>query len=312
MAKKCLYSILVLCMVINYTHSFIPADIMNKVINKVDTVLSFDFGNVNPTLVHEEILRRGVIKSVAQYFYDKVNGSQLINLNKTDTEYLNINRIYIDYYGRGFCNLGVNRVIEDDLQPNVAIVDFSAKTKDLPYAHFDAEAFVESNQRVYNFTKNVYTALRIRDYTRARELSGQILHTIQDFYSHSNWVEIGNTAINKEIGESNFSSIPIIDKNESAACLNNCTITSLDCNFLVSILVKLIKALGITTPFECPLIYYKCQGNIVKLDKLVSGYYTGQKLEDETPVVKPDSISKCSHGGILDKSVIKPAEGISR
>ena len=121
---------------------------------------------------------------------------------------------------------------------------------------------------------------------------------------------MGKTYINKEIGQLNFSSLPIISKNESSACLNNCTITQMECNFLVSILVRLIHALGFTTPLDCPLIYYKCSGNIVALDKLVSGYYTGQKLEDETPVLKPEMELKCSHGGILDKSVIKPAEGI--
>ena len=173
------FQILVISVIVHYSVSFIPADIMNKVINKVDTVLSFDFGNVNPTFVHEEILRRGVFKSVAYYFYSQVNGSQLINLNKIDKEYLNINNVYIDYYGRGFCDLGVNKVVENDLQPNVAIVDFSSKTKDLPYAHFDAEAFVQSNQRVANFSSDIATALANKDYNRARELSGQVLHTIQ-------------------------------------------------------------------------------------------------------------------------------------
>ena len=295
--------------ILNIAEGFIPAKIMNEVINKVDSTFSFDFGNVNPTLVHEEILRRGLIKSVAKYFYDKENGSVLIDLKKVDNEYLNINRIYIDYYGRGFCNLPVNSLLKYELQPNVAIVDFDSKTKDLPFAHFDAEAFSESNQRVYKFFTSIQASLQNKDYTTARKLSGQVLHTIQDFYSHSNWIEIGKTSINKEIGRLDFSSLPIISKNETSACLNNCSITEMKCGTLVSFLISLIKFVGLTTSLNCPLIYYKCSGNIIKLDKLVSGYYTGQKLEDETPVLKPDLQFKCSHGGILDKSVIKPAEG---
>lgn len=53
---------------------------------------------------------------------------------------------------------------------------------------------------------------------------------------------------------------------------------------------------------QCPFKYYKCSGNIVTLNKLVSGYYTNQKLADGTPVPKPSpgTVMKCSHGGLLD------------
>ena len=61
--------------------------------------------------------------------------------------------------------------------------------------------------------------------------------------------------------------------------------------------------------FNCPLKFYKCSGNIVKLDRLVSGYYEGQKLDDDTPVEKPEHLDKCSHGGVLDKTQITPASG---
>ncbi len=172
----------------------------------------------------------------------------------------------------------------------------SSKTKDLPYAHFDAETFIQSNQRVIKFLTSINSSLQIKDYATARRLSGQILHTIQDFYSHSNWVEMGKTVINKNIGSTSFSSLPIISNEETTACLNNCSITEMKCGTLVNILINLIKFVGISTSLNCPLIYYKCTGNIVQLDKLVSGFYTGQKLEDETPVLKPEFQSKCSHG----------------
>ena len=73
---------------INTVENFIPAKILDEVINKLDSTLSFDFGKVNPTLTHEEILRRGIIKSVANYFYAKENGSILIDKSKVDNEYL--------------------------------------------------------------------------------------------------------------------------------------------------------------------------------------------------------------------------------
>lgn len=60
----------------------------------------------------------------------------------------------------------------------------------MPYAHFDAETFIGSNERVMNFTDYIKRNLTAKNYEEARKLTGQILHTIQDFYSHSNWVEM--------------------------------------------------------------------------------------------------------------------------
>lgn len=38
------------------------------------------------------------------------------------------------------------------------------------------------------------------DVLRVRDLLGQCFHTLQDFYSHSNWVEMGKKDINDLIG----------------------------------------------------------------------------------------------------------------
>ena len=95
-----------------------------------------------------------------------------------------------------------------------------------------------------SFISSIYTFLANKDYATARKLSGQILHTIQDFYSHSNWVEMGKTTINTEIGSMEFSSVPIINKNESNVCLANCTLTEMGCGALVTLFVKLIQLLG--------------------------------------------------------------------
>jgi DNA polymerase/3'-5' exonuclease PolX len=96
-----------------------------------------------------------------------------------------------------------------------------SSTKDLPYAHFDAERFLKSNERVINFTSDIYKNLQNKKYQEAKELTGQILHTIQDFYSHSNWVEMGNTKINTPIGTDKFSSLAIVDPSQNVTCFNN-------------------------------------------------------------------------------------------
>lgn len=71
-------------------------------------------------------------------------------------------------------------------QAMAAFVDLDPQTKDNPYAHFDAEKFVGSNERVISFKNRIMSALAKKDYGCTRYLP--VLHTIQDFYSHSNWV----------------------------------------------------------------------------------------------------------------------------
>ena len=313
--NKLLYALSALLLVISMNREcecFIPAKLMKNIVQKIDTVFGLDMGEVSKTFPHEEIIRRGVQRSVVKYFYEQKNGSTRINLNKTDKEYLEIKNIYMDFYGLSFCDLGLFgfRKSLEELKINVEIVDLDSATKDMPYAHFDAETFVNSNERVINFMDKINHSLSIKAYDTARILSGQILHTIQDFYSHSNWVEMGNTRINKNIGSRRFANVSsIVQKNESSVCISNCTIVEVKCNFLVANAIKLLTHVGIGSSFSCPFKYYKCAGNIVKLDKLVSGYYSDQKLDDGTAVPKPENIGKCSHGGILDKTEIKPSTG---
>lgn len=121
---------------------------------------------------------------------------------------------------------------------------------------------------------------------------------------------MGNNQINSDIGTANFANQLVATQSDNLTCVSNCTLSSIQCSTLVNIVVSLIAAAGVNTgPVQCPLQYYRCQGNIVKLDKLVSGYYTNQELSDGTPIAKPANALKCSHGGILDSDTFKPATG---
>ena len=142
--------------------------------------------------------------------------------------------MFYDYYGVWLCNTKFNDILENDLQLEVAFVDLNPKTKDLPYAHFDAETFIPSNQRVINFTGQIMTALAGADYITARSLTGQILHTIQDFYSHSNWVEMGNTEINKDIGLPAFATnYGVATLADNVTCVQNCTLVNVTCSAFI-------------------------------------------------------------------------------
>ena len=285
--------------------SFMPAQIIDELIQDIDSSNShIDLGKVSDSLSHDELLRRGLIRSVAQYYYDQKNGSTKINLNNMDRYFKDIGLIYTDYYGSigRARDLKLIYNLKTDLMPQVAIVDFAPDTKDLPYAHFDAERLSGSNDRVINFTSRIYTAISKSDYKTARKLTGQILHTIQDFYSHSNWVEMGKSEINSAIGTNNFKSQSATTTSDTNECVSNCTKVSIECSAVVTKIVNTLKTLKSDIKASCPITYYKCSGNIVQLDKMLTGYYTDSKLDDGTLVNNPGNMNKCNHGGFADNN----------
>ena len=108
-----------------------------------------------------------------RYFYNQTNSKNPINLAKINNDYYDLTNLYYDYYGKIICDIPLSLLISGVFQPAVAIVDIDPKTKDLPYAHFDAEKFAESNARVINFTNAIRDKLKSKNYTSARKLSGQ-------------------------------------------------------------------------------------------------------------------------------------------
>ncbi|XDV12202.1 hypothetical protein PO909_000917 [Leuciscus waleckii] len=59
--------------------------------------------------------------------------------------------------------------------------------------HFDSETFVDGKALIINGKKNVINSIKSNKCDDARQTLGEILHTLQDFYSHSNRIEMGNT-----------------------------------------------------------------------------------------------------------------------
>ena len=306
--KLLIYHFIIL-LLIKTNFCFIPVRLMEKSLSAANVLVNF--GKVSETLTHEDIVRRGVIQSAAKYFYDKSNQSKRINLTKLDTgEYYDLKVLYKDYYNVTLCKIMLDDLLLNEIQPNVAIVDFNPETKDLPFAHFDAETFTKSNDRVIEFTNNIYSFLSKKDYATVRRLSGQISHTIQDFYSHTNWVELGNTDINRNIGQPNMNGQSVVTANDNLTCDNSCELVTVNCNSIVNSFLDFIKGLGLKASIiNCPLKYYKCSNNVLINNKLVSGYYSNQKLDDGTPYEKPTNLIKCSHGGIMDTSSLKDAIG---
>lgn len=85
-----------------------------------------------------------------------------------------------------------------------------------------------------NFTTKIYNALSNKDYFTAQINAGQIMHTIQDFYSHSNWVEAGNTQINTNIGTAAFANSAVATRADNVTCTPNCTLVNVTCSSFLS------------------------------------------------------------------------------
>jgi hypothetical protein len=132
--------------------------------------------------------------------------------------------------------------------------------------HFDAESFPEGQARLAALLTSIQNALADDDATGARSALGGALHTIQDFYSHSNWVELGNGAPHPGLGR--------------PAAIGRLPATTATCQ----------ACTGGLPPILCP----NCSNNLIT-GALTSGYYSG---EDR---VKPNA-DKCSHGGVFDGS----------
>lgn len=298
-------SFLSLVLMASTCECFVPLKVISSALLEFENLRPrYDFGQVSDTITHEEITRRGLIRSLVHFFYAQPGGQSTIQINNMNRYFNDLSRLYEDYYGRKVVHSELAVIIKTELEAQTAVVDIDLSVKDLPYAHFDAEMFLESNQRVMDFQAQINAALIQSDYVLARKLSGQILHTIQDFYSHSNWVEMGHTQINTAIGTVHMNQQPIIHPLEANACNKNCQLIEVKCSLVLFILKKVFTSFGKNEHLKCPIKYYKCSANVM-LNKLISGYYTNQKLPNGQSVVNPGNLMKCNHGGILDTNSFK-------
>jgi hypothetical protein len=142
-------------------------------------------------------------------------------------------------------------------------------------AHFVDEAFAAGQARLSARFQGLVSALEANKASDARKQLGEALHGIQDFYAHSNWVEMGWQMPNPYLGK--FDQTP---------------------NLLASVA-------GPTEPtcIDCPAGVCPCVGNI-STPKLTSAYFQNLPHMPNVADTKPEG--KCSHGGPLDFSSDRP------
>lgn len=108
------------------------------------------------------------------------------------------------------------------------IVDLGAEAL-VAKAHFDDELLPEGSQRLIDFKDDVITLLKENppNADLARFIMGRALHTLQDFYAHSNWVNNpgpSNTTFNPKLGMDKIHRL----STEEPTCIDDfcdCTLT---------------------------------------------------------------------------------------
>ncbi len=97
----------------------------------------------------------------------------------------------------GFRSLAKYQIMTDNCL--VDLIHFSA-----PVYHFTDDLLSASSDRLIKSKERIISLLTMPepDGLLARKELGEALHTLQDFYAHSNWVETGNTGANLALGRS--------------------------------------------------------------------------------------------------------------
>ncbi|XP_073335324.1 von Willebrand factor A domain-containing protein 7-like [Pagrus major] len=144
--------------------------------------------------------------------------------------------------------------------------------------HFDEEMFVQGRKIITEGLVAIKASIKQENVEAARQKLGEICHPTQDFYSHSNWVELGKKVPNANLIRSDTSIGNIAE--ESRATCRNCDGDNCTNNILEDII----------------------EGQI-----LTSGYF------GIVPLVSTKPKGKCSHGGAVDQtSTIEPIGGINK
>ncbi|CAF4656828.1 unnamed protein product [Rotaria magnacalcarata] len=262
-------------------------------------------GQAGESITHTEITQQAFIRSLARYFLDThAIRTQEINHSQEFT----IDELYHLAYPHWTTKQVRQRSyplksILDAILAENGLVDFDAWTKKLPAAHFDSEAFSNGSRRILELRRQIIndTRTKAKILTEARKCLGQLLHTLQDFYSHSNWVELGKAGINDRLGiHENIG--PVAASNQSTCTSSGCTKIRVRCSLYQKITLN-----------KCPLEYYECKNNIrpeiITQGLLTSGYSSNQHNENNDSITKPTNVEKCSHGSVMDITSHQPAVG---
>ncbi|XP_066942227.1 LOW QUALITY PROTEIN: uncharacterized protein [Macrobrachium rosenbergii] len=229
---------------------------------------------------HKAITREGIRREIRRFFLDLPPPT---NDTFSIPEDATLSQIFRYYYGPTASPARFIKAVNSITWAN-AMTEAGGQIRFNAIHHMDGEKISEGHTLLQGRYQQLISTIVADDaYPFAREVLGTSLNTIQDFYSQTTWVELGNTGILKELG------FPGQDIPEVATP-------------------------GEPTCTDCTDPQGECRDNVIAGSKLSSGYYEFDVPGSAAFVIpKPISAGKCSHGGSMDNSASKaPIGGINK
>jgi hypothetical protein len=180
-----------------------------------------------------------------------------------------------EFFAATHVTSSMRRAMNDIAAANAEVDDHQL----LAHYHFDGETFADGKQRIVDLANDVVENLHGGDVKSARINLGGLLHTLQDFYAHSDFIEVGGRGAYPALW---------------------------DPSQAISPLSGLLDSTCQACPYSV-LLGYDCSHNVTTV-AVTSGYFNPFLGGDSS---KPLISTKCRHGGPLDFS-IGPAGGINK
>ncbi|XP_069086472.1 von Willebrand factor A domain-containing protein 7-like [Pleurodeles waltl] len=257
---------LILVLLTMKTSGFIPSNYLSLILGK--------------GMTHSDITKQGVLRWICRMFQETPNFRGITLPPETcNVKELSAEVMINQYYGGAVSPVGLVDALNEISSHNVQV---DVKNFLSEKFHFDAELFDEAKVLVLNGIELTSMNLKQDDAQEARSELGKLLHSVQDFYSHSNFIELGHREPNPGI---------------------------------ISPDIKIGNIAG-PTQRTCVDCHKTCENNIppeiIENNILTTGYFmTSPYVPFIFPYQKPEG--KCSHGGSTDfGSDNEPIGGINK
>ncbi|XP_051009495.1 von Willebrand factor A domain-containing protein 7 [Acomys russatus] len=143
------------------------------------------------SVTHQDLTEEAGLNVTLQLFLEQPPpGRPRLRLEDYRGRTLLADDIFAAYFGPGSPSRRFRAALGEVSRANAA-QDFLPASRSNPDLHFDAERLVQGRAHLVGALRETLVAARALEYTLARQRLGAALHALQDFYSHSNWVELG-------------------------------------------------------------------------------------------------------------------------
>ena len=292
MARVLLFIVLAVCLSLHASRAFVPNLAFKSLLAAIGST------------THKDMTQSAILQVTAALLRDNPNPDPAVDstrkINALST--LSPARLIRAYYEARQQRERVRAYKDaiDDIGDANSKVDTGSEGK-VAAAHFDEEQFQLGQNRLNEIILMMIKDIQSCRFQSARILAGRMLHTLQDFYSHSNWVEMGRNNPYSVLGKKGQKPGKVAPET-----MHTCS----DCERNI---------LYVAGSYISPLLNYVAQPKYICNDNiraevnqrgfLTSGYYT--RLDDDVRNLfrneKPNG--KCSHGGFLDATSDHSATG---